>query len=112
MLPLIESRNYQRFVIDYMGRLVTRHSSSASPHSVSHNEYLKALDAIYAPHGTVPAKLVDELNQHGRTLKVSLKPWNEVWQDEECVPLSQQMSKDNKPSEMTVATSFLKTLAY
>lgn len=70
MLPVLDMRNYSQYAVEYLTRLLGRHSASPA---LSVNEYLSAMDSILRPDVSISNLLTDSLQRQARILRVSCK---------------------------------------
>lgn len=68
MLSVLDMRNYSQYVVEYLTRLLGRHSGSPA---LSVNEYLSAMDSILRPDVSISNLLTDSLQRQARILRVS-----------------------------------------
>lgn len=68
MLPLIEMKNYSRYVIKYLIDLINRHKKD----HISRDQYLLVLDTMFSNKKNFPNDLTKELNNILPNLKILL----------------------------------------
>ncbi|XP_034241374.1 transmembrane protein 214-B isoform X2 [Thrips palmi] len=66
MLPVLELRNYSQYVVEYLTRLLGRHSASPA---LSVDEYLSAMDSILRPDVSISNLLTDSLQRQAKILR-------------------------------------------
>lgn len=72
MLPLIEMKNYTRYVVEYLVNIIKQNSKS----SITKDQYLLLLNVIFSSKKNLPSDLNNQLNETASKLNVLLLEQN------------------------------------